>query len=170
MSWDYFHLVTHPFPIVLVTIGMVAGLLGWVLDREALERYGIISLLIAGALAIPSYVTGLAAADVIADRTFVRPSIVQTHRTWATFAAFALLTCGVFALFSLLQAGDRRLRRFVFIIAVPTAMLTAFAAFRGGKIEHDAEAPPDTEAVTSLSAATADAWRGQERGRVNWPI
>jgi uncharacterized membrane protein len=169
LSWDYLHLVTHPFPIVLVTIGMAAGLLGWVLDREALERYGVISLLIAGALAIPSYVTGLAAADVISDRTFVQPSIVQTHRTWATFAAFALLTCGVFALFSLLQAGDRRLRRFVFLIAVPTAMLTAFAAFRGGKIEHDAEAPPDTETATSLSAAASDARQGQERGRVNWP-
>ena len=146
MSWDYLHLVTHPFPIVLVTIGMVAGLLGWALDREGLERYGVISLLIAGALAIPSYLTGLAAADVIADRTFVQPSIVQTHRTWATFAAFALLTCGIFALFSMLQPADRRLRRFVFVIAIPTAMLTAFAAFRGGKIEHD------VDAATSLSA------------------
>ena len=140
LSWDYLHLVTHPFPIVLVTTGMVAGILGWVLDRDELERYAVLSLLIAGALAIPSYVTGLAAADVIGDRTFVQPSVVQTHRTWATFAAFALLTCGVFALFSLLQPGDRRLRRFVIVIAIPTALLTAFAAFRGGKIEHDVEA------------------------------
>jgi len=151
LSWDYLHLVTHPFPIVLATIGMGAGLLGWMLDREGLERYGIISLLIAGALAIPSYGTGLAAADVVAERTFIQPSIVQTHRTWATFAAFALLTCGVFALFSLLQPNDRRLRRFVFVIAVPTVMLTAFAAFRGGKIEHDAGA--DAESVSSMSLA-----------------
>lgn len=153
LSWDYLHLVTHPFPIVLVTIGMGSGLLGWVLNREELERYGIISLLIAGALAIPSYGTGLAAADVVAERTFVQPSIVQTHRTWATFAAFALLTCGVFALFSLLQPSDRRLRRFVFIIAVPTAMLTAFAALRGGKIEHDADARADSVSAVAVESA-----------------
>lgn len=137
MSWDYLHLLTHPFPIVLATTGTAAGVIGWLLNREVLERYGIISLLIAGALAIPSYITGLAAADVIANRTFVQPSIVQDHRTWATFAAFALLTCGVFALFSLLQPTDRRLRRFVFVIAIPTAILTGLAAFRGGKIEHN---------------------------------
>ena len=149
MSWDYLHLVTHPFPIVLVTIGATAGIIGWALNRDGLERYAVISLLIAGAMAIPSYVTGLAAADVVGERTFVQPSVVQTHRTWATFAAFALLTCGVFALFSLLQPGDRRLRRFVFVIAVPTAVLTAFAAFRGGKIEHGADATTDRPVVTS---------------------
>lgn len=156
MSWDYFHLVTHPFPIVLVTTGALVGLLGWVLGRETLENYAIISLLIAGALAIPSYLTGLAAADVVAERTFVQPSVVQTHRTWATFAAFALLTCGVFALFSLLQPDDRRLRRFVFVIAIPVALLTAVAAFRGGKIEHD-----ESNDLQPTAAATRP---------VPWPI
>ena len=52
MSWDYLHLLTHPFPIVLATIGTGVGVVGWVLDREALERYGIFSLLIAGVLLI----------------------------------------------------------------------------------------------------------------------
>jgi len=164
LSWDYLHLVTHPFPIVLVTTGMVAGLLGWVLGREELERYAVISLLIAGALAIPSYVTGLAAADVVGERTFVQPGIVQTHRTWATFAAFALLTCGVFALFSLLQPGDRRLRRFVFVIAIPTAALTAFAAFRGGKIEHDAEASASVSATLTADALQAPTGNEKEGG------
>jgi uncharacterized membrane protein len=152
LSWDYLHLVTHPFPIVLVTIGTLVGFLGWALGRESLESYGIISILIAGALAIPSYLTGLAAADVVTERTFVQPSVVQTHRTWATFAAFALLTCGVFALFSLLQPGDRRLRRFVFIVAMPAVLLTAMAAFRGGKIEH-AESSTAGDAATSSGPA-----------------
>lgn len=156
MSWDYLHLLTHPFPIVLATIGTASGIIGWLLDREGLERYGIISLLIAGALAIPSYITGLAAADIVANRTFVQPSIVQDHRTWATFAAFALLTCGIFALFSLLQPADRRLRRFVFVIAIPTAILTGLAAFRGGKIEHD-EATEQASAFLSCGPSWLDA-------------
>ncbi len=136
MSWDYVHLITHPFPIVLVVTGTVAGILGWLLGREGLEKYGLVSLVIAGAFAIPSYLTGLAAADVVGERTFVRPSIVQTHRSWATWAAFALLTCGVLALFSLLQSHDRRLRRFALLVGLPTALLVGVAAFAGGRIEH----------------------------------
>ncbi len=39
MNWEYIHLVSHPFPIVLSIVGTVVGLLGWATGRESLERY-----------------------------------------------------------------------------------------------------------------------------------
>lgn len=136
MSWEYLHLVTHPFPVVLALVGSAAGLCGWAGGREALERYGTLSLLLAGVAAIPAYFTGIAAADTAAARTFVEPSLVQTHRTWATWTTVALVTVGAFAAFSLWQFSDRRLRRLVLVTGLAAAILLAWTSWLGGHIVH----------------------------------
>jgi hypothetical protein len=71
---------------------------------------------------------------------------VQDHRTWATWAAITLVTCGIFAGFSMAQPKDQRLRRFVLIIGLLAAGLVGYSAFRGGKIVHGEE-PEASEAV-----------------------
>ncbi len=143
MNWEFLHLITHPFAIVLPIVGVAVGLAGWVSRREELERYGLISLLLAAVAAVPSYITGISTADEVAARTFVQPGLVQDHRTWATWAAIALGTCGIFAGFALAQSGDRRLRRFVLIVGGLASCLVAFSAFRGGKIVHGDEPAAD---------------------------
>jgi len=136
VNWEYLHLVTHPFAIVLPIAGAAVGLAGWIVGREELERYGLISFVLAGIAAIPSYVTGIATADDVAARTFVEPGMVQDHRTWATWAAISLVTCAIFAGFSMAQPKDARLRRFVLIVGALAACLVGYAAYRGGKIVH----------------------------------
>ena len=153
VNWEYLHLVTHPFAIVLPIVGVAVGLVGWVAGRDELERYGLISLLIAAVAAIPSYLTGISTADDVAARTFVEPGLVQDHRTWATWAAITLVTCGIFAGFSMAQPKDRRLRRFVLIIGALAAGLVGYSAFRGGKIVHGEEGQA-SEAVAAASIET----------------
>jgi uncharacterized membrane protein len=166
VSWEYVHLVTHAFPIVLSVTGAGVGLIGWALRRESLERWGLVAILLAGVGAIPAYVSGISAADVVADRTFVTPGIVQTHRTWATWALILLVTAGIFAVFSLFQPKDARLRRFVLFIGLAAATLVGFTAYRGGRIVHGAEgeaaraerskeAAPAAEPVPSATDSTA---------------
>lgn len=139
-TWEYLHLVVVPFTAVLAVAGTLVGLAGWASGRESLERWGVLSLLLAGAMAIPSYFTGLTAADVAATRTFVQPSLVQTHRSWATWTSVLLVAQGVFAAFSLYQPGDARLRRFVLSLGLGAAVLAGWTAFLGGKIVHGPEA------------------------------
>jgi uncharacterized membrane protein len=136
MNWEYLHLISHPFAIVLPIAGAVVGLAGWAVRREELERWGVLAVLLGGIAAIPSYFTGIAAADDVSQRTFVTPGVVQTHRTWATWAAVMLVTAAIFAGYSIFQPRERRLRRFVLLVAAATAALTGYAAFRGGKIQH----------------------------------
>jgi uncharacterized membrane protein len=142
VDWEYLHLISHPFPIVLSIVGSLTGLVGWAARRESLERYGLVSLLVAGVMAIPSYVTGITAGDIVTERTFVQPGVVQDHRTWATWAAILLVTCAIFAVFSMTQPKDARLRRFVLLLGLAAAALTGFASVRGGKIVHGDEPPP----------------------------
>jgi hypothetical protein len=101
--------------------------------------------------AIPSYITGISTADDIAGRTFVEPGLVQDHRTWATWAAIALVTCGIFAGFSMAQPKDARLRRFVLVAGALAAALVGYSAFRGGKIVHGEEGPRDQQADRSVA-------------------
>jgi uncharacterized membrane protein len=146
VNWEYLHLISHPFAIVLPIVGVAVGLSGWIAGREELERYGLISLLLGAVAAIPSYITGISTADDVVARTFVEPGLVQDHRTWATWAAIGLVTCGIFAGFAMAQPKDQRLRRFVLILGVFAAALVGYSAFRGGQIEHG-EAGEEAETV-----------------------
>lgn len=174
MNWEYVHLVSHPFAIVLPIAGAVVGLVGWVAGRESLERWGVLAILLGGLAALPSYYTGLAAADDVAQRTFVAPSVIQTHRTWATWAAVLLVTAAIFAGYSIFQPAEQRLRRFVLVVGAAAAALTGFAAFQGGKIEHGAasdareerEARAPSERTGALLAAEAVGARATTDGAV----
>lgn len=139
MTWEYLHLISHSFPIGLSATAVLVGITGWVLGREELERWALIALLVAGAFALPAYLTGLAAADVVGERTFVQPSMVQRHRTYATWATVPLVMAAILAGFSLAEPGDRRLRRFVLLVGVLAAGMTGFAAYLGARIEHSEE-------------------------------
>ena len=147
MTWEHLHLVAHSFPIVLCMSGTLVGLFGWARNREALELWGIVALLIGGAFVAPAYLTGLAAADVVADRTFVRPGIIQTHRFAATWAAIPVFTAGALAAFSLHEREDRKLRRFVLLVGLIASIAVGYAAWLGSRIQHgDASSSPETAA------------------------
>lgn len=139
-TWEYLHVIANPFAVVLTATGAAVGLAGWLAGRESLERWGILSLLVGGVMAVPAYLTGLTAADVAATRTFVSPSLVQTHRVWATWALVLLLAQATFAGFALFQPDETRLRRFVLVVGLVAAAATGWVAYLGGKIVHGPEA------------------------------
>lgn len=159
-TWEYLHLIAVLFPVALGVSGALVGLAGWTARREGLERWGLVSLLLAGALSIPAYFTGLTAADVAVARTFVEPSVVQSHRAWATWTTVALVAQAVFSAVALWQPDDRRLRRFVLIVGFATAVLLGVTALLGGRIVHgpatDAERIRERAAGSESSPAASD--------------
>ena len=157
MTWEHLHLIAHSFPIVLCISGTLVGLFGWVRDRPELELWGLVALLIAGALVVPAYLTGLAAADVVADRLFVRPGIIQTHRFAATWAVVPVFTAGALAAFSLHEREDRKLRHFVLIVGLLASVAIGYAAVLGSRIKHGDEPAAESTAVhpTALEASLA---------------
>ena len=152
VNWEYLHLVSHSFPIVLTASGALVGLYGWTRNREALELWGLVALVIAGAFIAPAYLTGLAAADVVAERTFVSEGVVQTHRFWATWAAVPVFTVAALAAFALHERDDRKLRRFVLLLGVFATLMIGIAAWHGSKIVH----APDASGATATAVADSE--------------
>jgi len=156
VSWEYVHLIAHSFPIVLSVSGTLVGLFGWLTGRPELERWALIALVIAAAFVLPAYLTGLAAADVVADRMFVRPGIVQSHRFAATWAAIPVFTAGALAVFALHERDDRRLRRFVLLVGLVGSVAIGYAAWKGAHIQHgDHEAAPAGASVPGSPAPSS---------------
>jgi membrane dipeptidase len=153
MSWEYLHQISQPFSVVFALAGVGAGLVGWITDREALERYAVVSLLLAGVFSIPAFVTGLAAADVEEARTFVGESPIMSHRLWSIWATVLLVISATFAGFSLLQASDRRLRRFVIAVSVLAAVVVAYAGWLGLLIHHGDAGEAQSRRVDLASVA-----------------
>jgi len=159
VTWEHLHLIAHSFPIVLCLSGTLVGIFGWVRDRPELELWGIVALLIAGALVVPAYLTGLAAADVVGDRLFVRPGIIQTHRFAATWAVVPVFTAGALAAFSLYEREDRKLRHFVLVVGLLASGTIGYAAVLGSRIKHGTGPDADTAAAEAevSQAALPDA-------------
>ncbi|MCG8469339.1 MAG: hypothetical protein MJB57_14220 [Gemmatimonadetes bacterium] len=154
MSWEHLHLVSHSFPIVLSMSATLVGLFGWWRGIESLESWALVALIVSAAFVAPAYLTGLAAADVVADRTFVRPGVVQTHRFWATWAAIPLFTAGALAAFALHEREDQKLRRFVILVGLLASLIVGYTAWLGSRIVHG-------ETVALADTPTID--RGVER-------
>jgi len=168
MTWKYIHLVLNPFPIVLSIAGTVVGLAGWIAGRPAWERWGVTALLLAAVAAPFTYYSGIAAGDVVAQRTFVKPGLIQTHRTWATWTLIAIVADGVFAAFSAFQPEDGRLRRFVILVGVACAVLAGITGFMGGRIAHGPEERRSGPAAgtDSMRAPTATTDEGRDEAGV----
>jgi hypothetical protein len=162
VTWEHLHLIVHSFPIVMCVSGTMIGLYGWIRDSRDLEVWGVLALLIAGAFVVPAYVTGLVAADVVADRTFVRPGIIQTHRFAATWAAIPVFTAGALAGFSLHERDDTRLRRFVIAVGVVAAGAIAYAAWMGAQIEHGADVGNGADVAVRTTETTEAVCAGSD--------
>ena len=153
--------------------GAFVGLVGWWKDCKALEMWGLLSFIIAAAFVAPAYLTGLAAADVVADRMFIRPSIVQTHRFWATWAAIPVFSAGALAAFSLHERNDRKLRHFVILVGCFAMFVVSYAAWLGSKIEHGDDAQTSSKSERTLeyssrqppNAYAPPGWWGLKKGR-----
>jgi hypothetical protein len=141
MNGAHLHLLLNHMPILGSLFGLVLLLVAMVRRQPALVKAGLITLLIAAALAIPTNMTGEGAEEVVENYPGVTRALIHEHEEAAELAMWALELTGALALVSLLllargHARATLLTRLTLAGAFVSFGLMARAGNLGGQIMH----------------------------------
>lgn len=136
----HLHIMLNHFPIVGVFIG--TGLLTlWLLwRRDGLVVAGLWTLVGSGVAAVPVYLLGLEAEDVVEGMKTITEASIERHEEAALWALIGLLVLGAAAAWALWRRRGSPLRRGavigIWVLALVVSGITAWTAERGGEIHH----------------------------------
>jgi uncharacterized membrane protein len=165
MNAAYVHLTLNHVPILGVVFAL--PLLGFGLFRRnpTLLRAGWITLVAVALVAIPVYLSGEGAEEIVEDLPGVSHDAVEAHEEIALFGLIGVETLGVVALAGLvlsrraagvpswLPAGS-------FVLALAVSGLMTLVAYRGGMINH-----PEAHGAAAEGGEEDEGGRGRGRGR-----
>jgi uncharacterized membrane protein len=145
MNGAHLHILLNHFPVIglVFTLGLLAAALYW--HNDAIGRAGLVALVAIALVAIPVYLTGEAAEEVVEGFTFVSDEIIEPHEEAGLITFIALEGIGIIALLGLVVSRGKRLVRWL----VPTALVMnliaaawiGYTAYLGGKIVHRESRP-----------------------------
>ena len=156
MNGAHLHLLLNHLPILGSLFGFVLLLVALVSRQPLLVRAGLITLLLAAALAIPANLTGEEAEEVVEDYPGVTHALIHAHEEAAELALWVLVGTGALALVSLLllarnHARAALLTRLTLAGALVSFGLMARAGNLGGQIMH-----PETRADAVSASLEGD--------------
>jgi len=137
------HLALTHLPVVAALLAAATLVVAAITGARASRRFGLVLLVVAGASALPAYLTGEGAEEVVEHRPGVVESVIERHEEAAESALAVVLAGAVVAAASLLAArlGREPLARALFFLALGLAIADTAALARvahlGGEIRHD---------------------------------
>src|SRR5438128_1778583 len=90
MNVAHVHLLLNHFPTIGFGIGLGLFLVALIGKNEELKRAGLVIFFLIAALAIPTYLSGNAAQEVLKDRTDLSQPLIRAHED-AALLAFMLM-------------------------------------------------------------------------------
>jgi uncharacterized membrane protein len=141
MNAAYVHLTLNHVPVLGVVFAL--PLLGFGLLRRntTLVRAGWITLVVVALIAVPVYLSGEGAEEIVEDEPGVTHDAIEAHEEIALFGLIGAEILGVMALAGLLLSRRAAgvpswLPAGSFVLGLAVAGLLAAVAYRGGMINH----------------------------------
>lgn len=159
MQAAYAHLVLTHVPLIGTLGAIVLLAVGLVFRNNAVARAGFLGLILAALVAIPTYLTGESAEEMVERVPGVFEPRVEHHADVAIFGLVTSLALGGIALVSLIAFRRRPVpRAYLFILTllsfIPFGAL-AWTANTGGKVRHTEVFP-----LTRGDSAAAESHEG----------
>ncbi len=148
MNWPYLHLTINHSVIMFGALGVVAVILALVVRRRSVWLYAVATMTIAGASAVPTFISGDEAAEMINDtpelRRVVSSDTVHDHEESAELTLWIAIAAGIASLYAWWRAARRReeevppvwLRSAVGLLAIASAVGITITAELGGRVAH----------------------------------
>lgn len=149
MQLEYFHPMFVHFPVALTLCGTGLLAFGALRGRGGARRAGLLVLVLAGAMVIPTYITGQVARAVLEDSSAYERDLplLDTHEDLGLASLGALLALGIVAGLALARENktgadggpEARTQPWgLLLLALAASALIGATAFYGGRLvfEH----------------------------------
>jgi len=107
MDAVYFHLAMNHFPVIASIFGLVILGYGVLRRNDPLTSTGLVIMIVTGLVAIPVYLTGEPAEEVVEGLPGVIESLIESHEDFAKFALTSAIVSGAVSLVALLFSRAR---------------------------------------------------------------
>jgi uncharacterized membrane protein len=142
MDLTHLHLLSNHIPVIGVIFGLVVLAWGMFQGSDEVKRVGLLTLIVAGIVAVPVYLTGEPAEEVVEKLPGVSEGIIELHEDSALISLIFAMVAGAFALLSLVSNRLKwaALAKFsvvgTILVSLIAAGLMARTANLGGQIRH----------------------------------
>jgi uncharacterized membrane protein len=143
MNAAHVHLMLNHLPLSASLAGLLLLGAARLRPRENrdLEKAGLIALIVGALVAIPTYLTGEGAEDIVKRLPGVAKALVEPHEEAAIYALVAIELAGVVALAASLLARSRppqsrQLTSAALALAALSLATMGRVAYLGGQIHH----------------------------------
>ena len=125
-----------------VIFGLIVLAWGIVRGSDEVKRIGLLTLIVAGIVAVPVYLTGEPAEEIVEKLPGVSEGVIELHEDSALISLIFAMFAGAFALLSLISSRLKwvAFARFAVVgtilVSLIAAGLMARTANLGGQIRH----------------------------------
>ena len=142
MDLAHLHLMLNHVPVIGVVFGFTILLAGIIFRSKPVSGVGLGILVFSALVAIPVYLTGETAEEVVENMPGVSESVISQHETAAGFSLVLVIASGVFAgaalFFSRLRAS--RVNGLLVVGTLLLSLVTGTSLLRtanlGGQVRH----------------------------------
>lgn len=141
MNSAHVHLLLNHLPVLGTGFGILLLAFAWLRKSEELKRVSLGIFILAAVSAVPAYLTGEPAEEIIEQLPGVSEAIIEQHENAALLALIAAAVTGIVSLIGLFFARRaEKLPAWVvltpLVLALATGGLMARTASFGGQIRH----------------------------------
>lgn len=141
MNQAHYHLVLNHLPILGVLIGMIILAGGFLFKSSAIKRTALVIFIGVCILAVPAFLTGSGAEEVVEELPGVTENIIEEHEEMAVVFIWITSTLGIISLLTLYLDIQQKNLSFTFylltaILCVVTMVIAQQVSTLGGKIRH----------------------------------
>jgi NADH:ubiquinone oxidoreductase subunit 4 (subunit M) len=142
MDLAHLHLMMNHVPVMGVLFAILIALIGGIARSKIAVRVGLIMLVLSGLIAVPVYLTGESAEELVEGLPGVSEALIDRHESAAGISLALVGVSGAFALLTLLFSGSSRqlLPGAFFVMTMLLALLGGASVINtanlGGQIRH----------------------------------
>ena len=142
MNWAHVHLMLNHIPVVGIGFAILLLAVAVVRISHELTNVALVFVILVSLWAIPAYLTGEPAEEVVEDLPGVSEELIKEHEEQAEIAFILVEVAGALALITLIarRYSDKLGQKLVILtllVLMISGGLIGWAANLGGKIHHE---------------------------------